>query len=71
MLVLKPLDNLFDLMLGKGSPDMSAIMWKDQPLPERIDAVFTRDYNMVPASREYKPVQGGFLVLTTEYGNLQ
>lgn len=62
VLVLKPLDNLFDLMLGKGS-DKSDIMWKDQPLPERIDAAFTRDYNMVPASRKYKPVQGGFLVL--------
>lgn len=63
VLVLKPLDIVFDLMLGKGSPDKSAIMWKDQPLPDRIDAVFTRDYNMVPASRKYKPVQGGFLVL--------
>ncbi len=63
VLVLKPLDNLFDLMLGKRPADMSAIMWKDQPLPERIDAVFTRDYNMVPPTRKYKPVQGGFLVL--------
>ena len=62
-LVLKPLDNIFDLMLGKGSPEKASIMWKDQPLPERVDAVFTRDYNMVPASRKYKPVQGGFLVL--------
>ena len=62
-LVMKPLDNIFDLMMGKGSPDSVDIMWKEQPLPSRIDAFFTRDYNMVPPSRKYKPVQGGFVVL--------
>jgi hypothetical protein len=62
-LLMKPLDSIFDLMLGKGSADNVDIMWKDQPLPTRIDAFVTRDYNMVPPSRKYKPVQGGFVVL--------
>lgn len=63
VLVLKPLDGVFDIMLGKQAQNLTPIMWKDRPLPERIDAAFTRDYNMVPTSRKYKPVQGGFLVL--------
>jgi hypothetical protein len=65
-LVMKPLDSIFDLMLGKGSADNVDIMRKDQPLPTQINAFVTRDYNMVPPSNRRKPgppVQGGFVVL--------
>jgi len=63
-LVLKPMDALFDLMLGTRL-DASGmdIMWPDEPLPKQIDAYFTRDYNMVGPGTKYKPVQGGLLVL--------
>mmetsp|Transcript_31771 Transcript_31771/g.46857 ORF Transcript_31771/g.46857 Transcript_31771/m.46857 type:complete len:434 (+) Transcript_31771:43-1344(+) len=63
-LVLKPMDDLFDYMLGKTS-DLSKlpVMWQENPLPKEVNALFTRDYNMVHASTKYKPVQGGFLVL--------
>jgi len=63
-LVLKPMDALFDLMLGTRL-DASGmdIMWPEEPLPKQIDAYFTRDYNMVYPGVEYKPVQGGLLVL--------
>ena len=63
-LILKPLDDLFDVMLGK-SADASKldVMWKDIPIPKRIDAFVTRDYNMVHPGTKFKPVQGGFLVL--------
>ena len=64
-LVLQPLDDLYDVMLGKSTSDASkiAVMWPDQTIPEQVNAVFTRDYNMVGPGTEYKPVQGGFLVL--------
>jgi len=66
-LVLKPLDELFDMMMSTGSsiqrPTSGAIMWPDKPLPDRIDAFYTYDYNMVRPKVRYKPIQGGFLVL--------
>mmetsp|Transcript_12227 Transcript_12227/g.17394 ORF Transcript_12227/g.17394 Transcript_12227/m.17394 type:complete len:474 (-) Transcript_12227:170-1591(-) len=63
-LILKPMDALFDLMLGTrlDSSGMD-IMWPDEPIPNQIDAYFTRDYNMVTPTTKYKPVQGGLLVL--------
>ncbi|KAI2499561.1 hypothetical protein MHU86_14922 [Fragilaria crotonensis] len=63
-LVLKPLDDLFDIMLGKAADTSKLdVMWKDIPIPEQVNAFLTRDYNMVNPSTEYKPAQGGFLVL--------
>jgi hypothetical protein len=63
-LVLKPLDDLFDVMLGIAADTSKLdVMWKDIPIPEQVNAFLTRDYNMVDASTKYKPVQGGFLVL--------
>eukprot|EP00546_Thalassionema_frauenfeldii_P011274 CAMPEP_0178915932 /NCGR_PEP_ID=MMETSP0786-20121207/12327_1 /TAXON_ID=186022 /ORGANISM="Thalassionema frauenfeldii, Strain CCMP 1798" /LENGTH=364 /DNA_ID=CAMNT_0020589149 /DNA_START=288 /DNA_END=1379 /DNA_ORIENTATION=- len=64
VLILQPMDALFDYMLGKTS-DLSTIpvMWQEKPPPKEVNAFFTRDYNMVHASTKYKPVQGGFLVL--------
>ena len=69
VLVLKPMDDLFDLMLQGTAASTSgsaskpvAVMWPEKPLPHRIDAFYTYDYNMVGASNPRKPVQGGFLV---------
>eukprot|EP00980_Cylindrotheca_fusiformis_P003981 scaffold874_cov126-Cylindrotheca_fusiformis.AAC.14 len=67
VVVLKPMDALFDLMLEESKEERDTtnvpIMWPDLPLPEKVNAFFTRDYNMVGPGRKYKPVQGGFLVL--------
>jgi hypothetical protein len=67
-LVLKPMDDLFDLMLDP-SFNRSRIpaMWlKPEDFPPQIDFMFTRDYNMVDPPRR-KPhqigVQGGFMVI--------
>ena len=63
-LVLKPMDDLFDLMLNKHRNGTKAgIMWTDQTLPPSIDAFYTKDYNLVQPKRRYKPTQGGFLVV--------
>ena len=68
VLVLQPLDELFDMMLYQthlrpGARISKSIMWPDKPLPETINAFYTYDYNMVEPSLKAKPVQGGFLVL--------
>ena len=69
VLILKPLDDLFDMMLlGPQSVDntndfvMQEHDHQPEPLPERINAFFTLDYNMVKPGAKFKPVQGGFLV---------
>jgi hypothetical protein len=61
-LVLKPMDAIFDHMMGSGN-ELTDKMWKEEATPEIMNAYFTRDYNMVPPDTKYKPVQGGFLVL--------
>jgi hypothetical protein len=47
VLILKPLDDLFDAMIGKNDnvPPLSKIarMWPDGPVPDQINAFFTRD----------------------------
>jgi len=64
VIVLKPMDDLFDVMLGKSVVDTdSFVMWKDKPIPDTLNAFYTVDYNMVGPSTPYKPVQGGFLVI--------
>ncbi|CAJ1963399.1 unnamed protein product [Cylindrotheca closterium] len=75
VIVLKPMDALFDLMLDEASPSSSdhlsntnsttnvPIMWQDKPIPDKVNAFFTRDYHLVAPEKPYKPVQGGFLVL--------
>ncbi|KAL9180879.1 hypothetical protein ACHAXT_011332 [Thalassiosira profunda] len=73
-LILRPLDELFDAMLVEGYD------WEASSIPmhvdeqkaivgpstgrRRVDAFYTRDYNMVNAGGEqYAGVQGGFLVV--------
>jgi hypothetical protein len=75
-LLLRPMDDLFDVMLGKGDVEsrkkkMMAMMannlprTKDVDITKPIDAAFTRDYNSVVKPRIDAPVgyQGGFLVV--------
>ena len=67
-LILKPLDVLIDMMLDD-SGDLSIyrdsvdLMWPDRPLPEQVNAFFTRDFGMIKYHRKYKPIQGGFVVV--------
>jgi hypothetical protein len=65
--VLKPMDGLFDWMLTDSPENYDAssvtLQWPNAEKPKKVNAFFTRDYNMVPPSRKNKPVQGGFLVL--------
>jgi len=70
-LVLKPFDDLFDAMLeGPNSPARERIKLMfpnatstEKSLPSRINAYFTRDYNMVNPGKEHVGVQGGFLIV--------
>lgn len=66
VLILQPLDDLFDAMLF--GAQFHAGMWNNddmpQPQPKNANAFFTRDYNMVaPGQRQNHQVgvQGGFL----------
>lgn len=46
VIVLKPMDALFDLMLAdddSSDPSNVPIMWPNEPIPETINAFFTRD----------------------------
>jgi hypothetical protein len=69
VLVLKPMDDLFDVMMHPTDATAVAklktsLMESDQSLPDGpINAFFTMDYNMVGPGSKYKPVQGGFMVL--------
>jgi hypothetical protein len=46
---LKPMDDVFDLMLQPHSnrSKIDAMWLKPEQFPERVDFLFTRDYNMV------------------------
>lgn len=70
-LVLKPLDDLFDVMLesddgltddGTVARSRIPVMF-DEPIPKQVDAFFTRDYNMINPGHKHVGVQGGFLVV--------
>jgi hypothetical protein len=61
-LVLKPMDDLFDHMIGSDN-EVKDKMWTNEVTPLITNAYFTRDYNMVGVRTKYKPVQGGFVVL--------
>ncbi|EJK71475.1 hypothetical protein THAOC_07077, partial [Thalassiosira oceanica] len=71
-LVLRPLDGLFDAILAGDGVDRAEVA-RTVPVHDRgafvgdkarIDAFFTKDYNMINQGHEkYAGVQGGFLVL--------
>lgn len=77
-LVLQPLDTLFDALLldndddntmlvsssSSGVPIHNAKNVTNLPPSKKVEAFYTRDYNMVNAGREkYAGVQGGFLMV--------
>lgn len=70
-LVLKPLDNLIDLMLdptttsasSNGVSSIVPIMWHEKPIPQDVSLLFTKDYNVVAPRRHDKPFQGGFFMI--------
>lgn len=62
VLILKPLDELFDWMLyGKRASDFH-LMRPDQTVPSHVDLFHTNDYAMVNPEDKVKPAQGGFIV---------
>ena len=74
-LILRPLDDLFDVMIDGVNKDKEDTNGEQQqttievafhdPLPTKqpINAFFTRDYNMAHRGMKHAGVQGGFLVL--------
>jgi hypothetical protein len=74
LLLLKPMDRLFDFMLDTTKlPHPDDLMFVDKPayagrntnvtIPKRLDLLYTTDYYVVEAGREIKAVQGGFVML--------
>jgi hypothetical protein len=75
VLVLKPLDRLFDFMLDTTQlPEPDDLLYWNRPaltgrnaepltIPARLDLLYTTDYAMVNAERHIKPTQGGFVIL--------
>jgi len=67
VLVMKPMDPAIDLMLH---PERAAtmnlssfVMWPENPIPDHISLMFTKDYNVVSPRRKDKPFQGGFFMI--------
>ena len=58
-------DKLFNSVIyHQGKLDGTAVFTSKTPtLPPRVEAFFTRDYNMKPSQKKTALVQGGFLVL--------
>jgi hypothetical protein len=64
VLLLQPLDRLFDFMLHHKIPPKDDLMLREgETIPDKIDFLYTKDYAMVAPGRRVKPVQGGFVVL--------
>jgi hypothetical protein len=70
VLILKPMDDVFDMMLATTPINADDNKYSDiimyypqQTIPSQINALFTYDYNMVGPHVEYKPVQGGLIIL--------
>eukprot|EP00557_Chaetoceros_sp_GSL56_P007062 CAMPEP_0176504216 /NCGR_PEP_ID=MMETSP0200_2-20121128/15803_1 /TAXON_ID=947934 /ORGANISM="Chaetoceros sp., Strain GSL56" /LENGTH=480 /DNA_ID=CAMNT_0017903609 /DNA_START=33 /DNA_END=1476 /DNA_ORIENTATION=+ len=61
-LILAPLDDLFDAMLNNGASENLPIM-HNQTIPDKIEAFYTKDYNMVSPGHKHPGVQGGFIVV--------
>ena len=66
-LLLKPLDEIFDLILYRKLPPAETLghylMWPERELPWDIQVLYTIDYAMLGPKRRIKPFQGGFTVL--------
>lgn len=69
-LVLQPFDDLFNSMLLRGNEktinDEKLPVMHGKPVPENIEAYFTRDYNMLPPGKfdnDYVNIQGGLIIV--------
>ena len=67
-MVLQPMDDLFDIILSPTPIDSERyktilMQHSNNTIPERVNAIFTYDYNMVSAGVKFRPVQGGLIVL--------
>jgi hypothetical protein len=63
VLILQSMDALYDAMLLQQPVPSTILQSPSQSIPNQVNAFFTYDYNMVQPHVQYKPVQGGFLVL--------
>ncbi|CAB9518682.1 expressed unknown protein [Seminavis robusta] len=67
VLILQPLDPLFDAMIqgatASNAQSRIKVQWPEKPFTEQPNAFITRDYNMNRPGNPYPPVQGGFLVV--------
>jgi hypothetical protein len=76
VLVLQPMDPIIDFILDPSSFQKTQnnndtekllrevpIMWPEKPIPDDIQLLFTKDYNVVAPRRKDKPFQGGFFVV--------
>ena len=73
-LLLQPLDDIIHVMTMEAGPQRDEayrsldIMYPSDPLPEQVNAMFTRDYDQVYIvkkwnPRQHLPVQGGFFAV--------
>lgn len=70
VIINKPMDPVLDIMLEtkryKSSQELLSkvpIMWKNNGIPDDIEFIFTKDYNVVAPRRHDKPYQGGFFIV--------
>jgi len=65
-LILQPFDELYDAMLyGPTTSNMEKIklMFSNLPIPKKINAYFTRDYNLIRPGKDHIGMQGGFFII--------
>jgi hypothetical protein len=86
VIIVNPMDDVIDLMLDptkykqQFSKDALVkhlsninVMWPELELPDNIELMFTKDYNVVAPKRHDKPYQGGFFMIKPSldtYNNL-
>jgi len=76
--VLQPMDDLFDAMIydknsdrGRAARQRLQVQHKTLPLPDRIDAFFTRDVTSAQPWETVRAVQGGFVVARPNLEHLE
>jgi len=62
-LVLQPMDELFDAMIDGPHDEENIPIMFNAKFPKKVDAFFTRDYNLLYSVRKHVGVQGGFFVV--------
>jgi len=62
-LVVQPMDELFDTIIDGPNKDNTIPVMFNASLPKKVDAYFTRDYNLIKSVRKHVGVQGGFFAI--------